>query len=165
MSYAVFCPSCYMLRQQEEVGLLMKTGEISELSLAAVIAGATLLGGVLSSAASALWIDANTEQETNVQLMQLAIGILSEPSGGEEAANVTLRAWAVATINAVAEVKFDDEAQRQLVDGTIELPMSLGDYLHAISELQYPPESIELEINGRKLRILSNPPQQQPEGD
>ena len=53
--------------------------EISDLHLAVIVAGATLLGGVLTSFTNAFLIDAGTEKQTDVQLVELAIGILGEP--------------------------------------------------------------------------------------
>ena len=57
----------------------MKVGDVSELHLAALIALATAFGGVISTGAEWLFIDADTERQTDVQLVGLAIGILSEP--------------------------------------------------------------------------------------
>lgn len=101
----------------------MKLGEVSELHLAAIIALATAFGGVLSTGAEWLFVDAGTEKQTDVQMVQLAIGILSEPSEASQPADRALRAWAVETINTVAEIKFDANAQSQLIDGTIEFPI------------------------------------------
>jgi len=146
----------------------MKTGEISEIHLAAVIAGATLLGGVLSSTFDAFLIDASTSRETDVQLVELAIGILSEPSPSEQAGEPTLRKWAVETINSVAEVKFDEEAKRQLVDGTVELPLSFIKALSPVSALMDKPVSpseIVIDINGKSFRIQNDTVQEEPEAE
>jgi len=146
----------------------MKTGEISEIHLAAVIAGATLLGGVLSSTFDAFLIDASTSRETDVQLVELAIGILSEPSPSEQAGEPTLRKWAVETINPVAEVKFDEEAKRQLVDGTVELPLSFIKALSPVSALMDKPVSpseIVIDINGKSFRIQNDTVQEEPEAE
>jgi hypothetical protein len=103
---------------------MAKLSEISELHLAALIAAATAMGGVLSSAADAFWSDASTDKATNVQLVQLAIGILSDEDDGQmqdRSRNRELRSWAVQTINAAAEVKFDEDAQKLLIEGEASL--------------------------------------------
>ncbi|WP_374384506.1 hypothetical protein [Paracoccus yeei] len=114
----------------------MKAGDLSELHLAAIISIATLLGGLGSSLLSALWIDAGTQRETDVQMVQLAIGILSQPlpehkgSGNLRSINVSrtgqmvLREWAVDIINAASDVKFDRTARDLLIDGELKLPFS-----------------------------------------
>lgn len=96
--------------------------EISDLHLAVIVAGATLLGGVLTSFTNAFLIDAGTEKQTDVQLVELAIGILGEPipegiSKEADAANTILRGWAVDTINATAPVRLGREARDYLVQG------------------------------------------------
>lgn len=111
----------------------MKLSELSERHLAAIVAGATFLGGVGSAMISTVWIDAGTERQTNVQLVQLAIGILSEPvvaaQGGDVdpvlTSQTALRTWAVDIINQSAEVKFDEEAKHLLVNGDASFPEQL----------------------------------------
>lgn len=110
----------------------MKLSELSELHLAAVVASATFLGGIGSTMISTFWTDAGTERQTAVQLVQLAIGILSEPivvaTGGAVDPNSTsqtaLRTWAVDIINQSAEVKFDAEAKHLLVNGDARFPLT-----------------------------------------
>lgn len=117
----------------------MRIFELSELRLAALIAIATVVGGGLSAVVEAYWIDAGTERETDVQLVKLAIGILSEPVIKQDTeislfpiipipvdvhvpkptSQHALREWAVDTINEVAEVKFGDEAKKLLVNGEV----------------------------------------------
>lgn len=134
----------------------MKLGDLSELHLAAIVAGATALGGILSSAAEWALIDAGTERQTDVQLVQLAIGILSEANPDGQGAP-TLRAWAVETINAVAEVKFDEDAQRQLVEGTAELPLMLPENLNEIIERHFGSALIWYEIDGQRFQVQNDP--------
>lgn len=109
----------------------MKLSELSELHLAAIVAGATFLGGVGSTIISTFWSDAGTERQTAVQLVQLAIGILSEPINAPTGRAVdlgltsqaALRTWAVDIINQSAEVKFDAEAKHLLVNGDAAFPL------------------------------------------
>ena len=120
---------------------MSRIGEKSELTLALLLAGATLLGVVISPLLGTLLVGADTERETNTQLVQLAIGILSEPLDPEEVAfsaymtgasedgdhraytaSQVLRGWAVDTINEVAPIKFADETRSLLLRGTITLP-------------------------------------------
>lgn len=101
------------------------------------VAGATLLASIVGGGLNKLLFDANTKLETNVQLIELAIGILSEPlpesnalktagsaAGTNEKRSQALRTWAVDTINASAEIKFTEEAGQQLIEGTTQLPSS-----------------------------------------
>lgn len=103
----------------------MKLGELSEWRLAGVIAVATLVGGFTSSVLDKVFIDAGTEKQTDVQLVQLAIGLLSERNDevkiGVDTPETVLREWAVDTINSVADVKFDERAKTLLVDGDAKL--------------------------------------------
>lgn len=120
------------------------TSRVSDLSLALWIAVATLLGGIGASLFDTFVLDANTERETNVQLIELAIGILGQPieiDGAQDedspdmetlrsrisrvspnSPQTALRTWAVDTINASAEVKFGEEARAVLIDGRATLP-------------------------------------------
>ena len=101
-------------------------------ALAAIIAVSTALGGFVSAAAGSYLLSANTQRETNVQLIQLAIGILSEPLPKDEDSDApqneqtALRLWAVETINHSADIKLDDAATRLLVNGQASLPISGG---------------------------------------
>lgn len=107
----------------------MKVPEIGELHLAAIIGVATLLGGLSSAWLSAKLIDVNVARETDVELVQLAISVLTKPredagmapAGTGLTSERVLRRWAVDTINAAAddEVKFDAEAQELLVNGDV----------------------------------------------
>lgn len=83
---------------------------ISDLHLAAIVAISAVFGGVLTSVANSFLIDAGTEKQTDVQLVELAIGILGQPipegaTKEADAANTILRGWAVDTINAAAPVQ------------------------------------------------------------
>lgn len=120
------------------------TSRVSDLSLALWIAVATLLGGIGASLFDTFVLDANTERETNVQLIELAIGILGQPIETDESLDedsndmetlysrlsrvspespqAVLRTWAVDTINASADVKFDEVARAVLIDGRATLP-------------------------------------------
>ena len=112
----------------------MKAGDLSELHLAAIISIATLLGGLGSSLLSTLWIDAGTQRETDVQMVQLAIGILSQPlpehKDSDNLRSITvsrtsqmvLREWAVDTINTASDVKFDRDARESLINGELKFP-------------------------------------------
>jgi hypothetical protein len=108
----------------------MKLPELSERHLAVIVAGATFIGGLTSALISTVWLDAGTERQTDVQLVQLAIGILSDPlvapTGGAVGVALTsqtaLRTWAVDIINQSAEVKFDEEAKHLLVNGDASFP-------------------------------------------
>lgn len=110
----------------------MNTNDRSGWTLAVIIAVSTALGGFLSTAAGSYLLSANTQRETNVQLIQLAIGILSEPLPKDEDINapqneqIALRLWAVETINHSADIKLDDAASRLLVNGQANLPISQG---------------------------------------
>ena len=110
----------------------MHVNDGSGWALAAIIAVATAFGGFLSAAAGSYLLSANTQRETNVQLIQLAIGILSEPLPKDEDINapqneqIALRLWAVETINHSADIKLDDAASRLLVSGQAKLPISQG---------------------------------------
>lgn len=130
----------------------MKISEISELHLAVLVAGATFLGGFVSSLLGVFLVDAGTEKQTDVQLVQLAVGILSEAPSDMQPANVALRGWAVDTINAAAEVKFDETAKQQLIDGRLDLPWKTAKMIELVSqkfsELPTRPSSIELQIEG-----------------
>lgn len=89
---------------------------------------AALIGTVGGGVINKVFFDANTRLETNVQLIELAIGILTAPSPeasfSKDGAtrDIALRTWAVDTINTAAEVKFDGAARSQLIDGTSNLP-------------------------------------------
>ncbi|WP_408592053.1 hypothetical protein ACIPCF_08020 [Paracoccus marcusii] len=95
----------------------------------------TIVGVIIGGVIDKVSFDANTRLETNVQLIELAIGILAAPSpeavfskdGAAQAGigatrDIALRTWAVDTINTAAEVKFDGAARSQLIDGTSNLP-------------------------------------------
>lgn len=97
----------------------MRLFEVSELRLALLVAGATFLGGFGSSVLGVIAVDAGTEKQTNVQLVKLAIGILSEKESEVDVRNASLRAWAVDTINSVSEVKFGEDARRELINGNL----------------------------------------------
>ncbi len=105
------------------------------IGLALLLAVATFIGNVSATFINKWASDADTKLETNVQLIELAIGILSEPlpdpiplkaaSGGtamNKERDKALRTWAVDTINASAEIKFDGDARDHLIDGTAQLP-------------------------------------------
>lgn len=98
-------------------------------SLALIIAISTCLGGVASSVVNSTFVSASTDREANVELIKLAISILSiprvadaEPYRGilrpQNRVDNDLREWAVATINASSEIKFGKAARRALSDGT-----------------------------------------------
>lgn len=122
--------------------------------LALLLAVATCAGSVGATYVNKWILGADTKLETNVQLIELAIGILSAPlpevgpfmkSGlGEDERGMTrdkaLRIWAVDTINASAEIKFNDVARSQLIDGTTQLPLGKDSYL---SSLMLSPEMLE----------------------
>lgn len=102
---------------------------ISDIKLAAIIAIATAVGGALVPIAGSIFTDAGTARQANVQLIQLAIGILSEPlsDGAEDKSEIpsektALRQWAVDTINNSAEIKFDKNSINSLVNGNAVLP-------------------------------------------
>lgn len=107
----------------------MKLVEIGELHLAAIIAIATLAGGLATSLADSWLIDADVDRQTDVELVQLAISVLTKPredagmtpAGTGLTSERVLRRWAVDTINAAAddEVQFDAEAQELLVNGDV----------------------------------------------
>jgi hypothetical protein len=94
--------------------------------LALLIAIATAFGGVLAAFIDNLFLDANVEHQANVQLVELAIGILSEPVESDEdgvqfvdSPEAVLRGWAVDTLNEVALVQFDAAARELLVNGRV----------------------------------------------
>jgi hypothetical protein len=95
--------------------------------LALVIAVSTALGGVLAALIDNFLLDANVEHQANVQLVELAIGILSEPVepsvdglSFSDTPEAVLRGWAVDTLNAVALVQFDEAARELLVTGRVQ---------------------------------------------
>ena len=98
----------------------MKLSDLSDFHLALVIAGATFLGGISSSLIGVFMVDAGTNRETDVQLVQVAINILSSTEATTiDSPEKVLRTWAVDTINAVAEVQLDDEARELLINGEV----------------------------------------------
>lgn len=101
----------------------MKLSDITEIHLVAVIAGATFLGGIGSSLLGTLLVGADTERQTDVQIVQVAIGILSDtdPTGSTSPESV-LRAWAVDTINSASDVKLDSQARDLLISGEAGFP-------------------------------------------
>lgn len=130
----------------------MKLSTLSEKQLAAVVAGAGLIGGVVSSLIGVFLVDARTDRQTDVQLVQLAVGVLSQPlpeGPGVETPETALREWAVDTINAAAEVKFDEEARALLVSGDVLLSFE------------------EAIVRERQIfqRLRQTPPDPQPKGD
>lgn len=79
--------------------------------------------GLVAALVGSFLVDANTEKTTNVQLIQVAIGILSKDSdAGYSTEQKVLRAWAVDTINSSAKVKFDSRSKQLLVDGKAAFP-------------------------------------------
>ncbi len=138
----------------------MKLGELSEWRLAAVIAVATLVGGFASSVIDKGFIDAGTEKQTDVQLVQLAIGLLSERNEeikiGADTPETVLRKWAVDTINSVADVKFDERAKTLLVDGDAKLAW-LG-WEEAIPLMMKPMGDIDPEVLPYQAQPRADPP-------
>lgn len=98
----------------------MKLSDFSELHLVAVVAFATFLGGIGSSLLGVFLVDAGTNRQTDVQLVEVAIGILSSTEPRQSnSPDTVLRAWAVDTINSAAEVKLDGEARQLLISGEV----------------------------------------------
>lgn len=152
----------------------MKLSELSELHLAVVVAGATFLGGIGSTLLGVFLVDAGTNRQTDVQLVELAIGILSEPlpkdSGSLTSTPETaLRAWAVDTVNAAADVKFDSKARQLLIDGEIILPPSLYDLekigISNLEKIKDEDLHVFFEYLSRNLGILPDVIGLHPEGD
>jgi hypothetical protein len=108
----------------------MKLPDVSALALTVVVALATAVGGLLSSIADALLIDASTAKQADVQILQLAINILSEEipaSEVEVAGSIAIRGWAFDTINSVAEIKLGEDSRDALVKGKVLLPVRLSE--------------------------------------
>lgn len=90
----------------------------SEIKLALVGGGCAVIASTITAFFSSYFLDADTKQTTNVQLIQVAIGLLSKEQKTENLpSDKVIRKWAVDTINATAIVKFDDEAAKLLIDG------------------------------------------------
>lgn len=100
----------------------MKLSNFSEVQLAFIVAGATFLGGISSSFLGVFWVDAGTDRQTDVQLVQVAISILSSTEATEtNSPEKVLRTWAVDTINSAADVQLNDEARELLISGKVSL--------------------------------------------
>lgn len=98
----------------------MSVRELSDVKLAVLLAVGTALGSFSAALFDTLMPDADTQKQTDVQLVELAIGILAKPMNGDAvstAPETALRTWAVKTINHVADITFDDEAKDALIDG------------------------------------------------
>ncbi|MCE8000864.1 MAG: hypothetical protein HEP70_18585 [Rhodobiaceae bacterium] len=93
---------------------MSRVRELSDIKLALLLAAATCLGGFGATFLDHVMLDASTSRETDVQIVQLAIGVLSEELDQSDEANIAkdraLRTWAVDTLNAVADVKLPEEA-------------------------------------------------------
>ena len=116
--------------------------------LAGIISVATLLSTAVTVFFNTFILDAKTENQGNIQLVELAIGILSAPLETENlelernpltdlatgpyspvlskveraTGQMALRQWAVDTINQTAQVKLDRTAENLLVTGSSYLP-------------------------------------------
>lgn len=95
--------------------------ELKELQLALLLAGATCIGVFGGALLDNVMLDASTSRETDVQIVQLAIGVLSKEIDQTDEANSNkdraLRTWAVDSLNAVSKVKLVGEARTALIDG------------------------------------------------
>ena len=99
----------------------MSVREISDVKLAVMLAIGTALGSGGVALLDTFVLDAGTQKQTDVQLVELAIGILAKPLNNDTATaapDTALRTWAVSTINYVADIQFDDEAKNALIDGS-----------------------------------------------
>ncbi len=96
--------------------------QISDIKLALMLAVATCLGGFGATLLDNVMLDASTARETDVQIVELAIGVLSEKLDQSDEANTAkdkaLRIWAVDTLNTAARVKLPNEARAALIDGS-----------------------------------------------
>jgi ribosomal protein L31E len=103
---------------------LAKIGEIPGLTLAILLAVFTFLGSFSGVALNKFLPDASDRRETGVELVSLAIGILTE-SGAANAKNdkavLALRKWAVDTISVYSRVQISPELKEalgsRLIDG------------------------------------------------
>ncbi|WP_282603829.1 hypothetical protein [Paracoccus sp. PARArs4] len=101
------------------------------IDVAVSVAVAVFLAQLAGSAIERRALNSATEHQTNVQLIELAIGILSKPVDDgedpyqlklEDPSERALRSWAVKVINEASSVKFDQEAQTLLISGNVSLP-------------------------------------------
>lgn len=86
------------------------------------LVSALIAGGFLTSIVQSVLPDFDESRATDVQLVSLAMDLLTKSVNDTEeirAEHRALRLWAVNTINEVATVKFDEEAQQALINGTV----------------------------------------------
>lgn len=84
----------------------------NEIKLGLIACVSAILGSAIGAFANSLFIDAGTKRETNVQMIELAIGILNREVTDEIR---PLRSWAVELLDEVSPVKLDDEAKDILI--------------------------------------------------
>lgn len=136
---------------------------MNEIRLAAIVAIAAILGGVVTAIANSILVDANTKSQIDARMVELAIEILRSPVEEKKlsipenldvasvegqqylllmealayqpnVSDVHVRSWAVDVINASATIGFPEEARAELVSGSAALP-DLYSYGFALSAL------------------------------
>lgn len=96
---------------------MSKSETTEKLIVACVGAVGALVVAAMTVFASTFFVDANTERQTDVQMIELALGILQSDDFENQHTAQIMRNWAVTTINSAARVKFDDAVARALIDG------------------------------------------------
>lgn len=132
----------------------MKSTEVSVGIFGFLITFSTAVGLIISAILNATLLSPNIKRQTDVQLVELAIGILGKPTeenkpylNQSQNAQTALRTWAVEVINNTSVVKFDEDAIILLVKGEASLPnieefrsqlfsRKLQDFSEAIDELK-----------------------------
>lgn len=132
----------------------MKSTEVSVGIFGFLITFSTAVGLIISAILNATLLSPNIKRQTDVQLVELAIGILGKPTeenqqyfNQSQNAQTALRTWAVDVINNTSDVKFDEDARILLVKGEASLPnieefkfqlfsRKLQDFSKAIEELE-----------------------------
>lgn len=107
----------------------MKITEVSVVIFGFVITVATAAGLIISAILNAIFLSPDIKRQTDVQLVELAIGILGKPPEENQSyfkqsqnAQTALRTWAVDVINNTSVVQFDEDAKILLVRGEAALP-------------------------------------------
>ena len=99
--------------------------------------------------------------ERQAQFIEIAVGVLSEPSGDElaQATREPLREWAVRVINlnATDELQFDERSQRLLIEGEALLKReAMLAEIEALEKLR----ALEITLDGLEagIKALEEPP-------
>jgi hypothetical protein len=109
---------------------------IAQIWSGAVIAMISAVGG---GVASSVFLSADVERATDVQMVELAVGLLTAQSDGDLSEDDrVLREWAVDTLNETAAIKFDERARIVLINGTSNIAFDLDGWFNSRTVLQFP---------------------------